>query len=129
MPAPLAVNNAILACTFGAAPGKLTALPNPQVLVEGQPAAAIPDIKPTVNLAPFGMCSSLSNPTVASATSAANGVLTPQPCVPNVPAPWTPGIPLVLVGGQPAVNAMCKCTCAWGGVISVTMPGAKQTLG
>jgi hypothetical protein len=129
MPAPLVVSNAMMACTFGAAPAKLTALPTPKVLVEGQPAAVIADIKPVVNVAAFGMCSSLSNPTVASATSAAAGVLTPQPCVPAVADPWAPGIPLVQVGGQAAVNATCKCKCSYGGVISITTPGAKQTLG
>jgi hypothetical protein len=127
--APLVVSNAVMACTFGAAPAKLTALPNPQVLVEGQPAAVITDIKPIANVAAFGMCSSLANPAVAAATSAASGVLTPQPCTPVVAGPWTPGIPLILIGGQPAVNAPCKCTCAYAGVISVTVPGATQTLG
>lgn len=129
MPAPLTVGNAVLTCTFGAAPGKLTALPSTQVLVEGQPAAVIADTKMTANLAPFGMCSSLANPAVASATSAAQGVLTPQPCTPTVPAPWVPGVPLVLVGGQPVINATCTCTCAFGGLISVTSPGSTQTLG
>ncbi len=129
MAAPLTTNNAVLACSFGASPGKLTTLPNPQVMIEGQPAGVIMDGKPTANIAPFGMCSSLSNPTVASATSAANGVLTPQPCVPNTPAPWAPGVPLVLIGGQPAINVSCKLNCLWGGVITITMPGAKQTLG
>lgn len=129
MPAPLVVSNALMACTFGAAPAKLTALPTPKVLVEGQPAAVIADIKPIANVAAFGMCSSLANPTVASATSAALGVLTPQPCTPTMAGPWTPGIPLVQIGGQPAVNATCTCTCAYGGLVTVSMPGAKQTLG
>ena len=128
MPAPLMVSNALMACTFGAAPAKLTVLPNPQVLVEGQPAAVIADIKAVANVAPFGMCSSLANPAVASATTAAQGVLTPQPCTPQL-TPWAPGIPLVLVGGQPAVNVSCKSVCSFGGAISITMPGAKQTLG
>lgn len=129
MPAPLVISGATLACTFGAAPGKLTVLPTPQVLVEGQPAGVIADIKPMANVGAFGMCSSLANPAVASATAAAQGVLTPQPCTPNVAAPWTPGVPLVLVSGQPAVNATCMCTCAFGGAISVTVPGATQVLG
>lgn len=128
MPAPMVVSNAVLTCSFGVAPGKLTALPTSQVLVEGQPAAVIADIKPFANVGAFGMCSSLGNPAVASATTAASGVLTPQPCTPTVAAPWTPGVPLVLVGGQPALNAPCTCTCAFGGVITITMPGATQTL-
>jgi hypothetical protein len=129
MPSPLVVSNAVLACSFGAAPGKLTALPNPQVLVEGQPAAVISDIKAIPNVAPFGMCSSLGNPAVETATKAAQGVLTPQPCTPMLSTPWTPGVPLVLVGGQAAVNAPCSSVCSYGGKISVTTPGSTQTLG
>lgn len=128
MAAPLVVSNAVIACTFGAAPGKFTVLPSPQVLVEGQPAAVIADIKAIANVAPFGMCSSLGNPAVEKATIAAQGVLTPVPCTPQL-TPWTPGIPLVLVGGQPAVNATCRSACAFGGAISVTMAGATRTLG
>jgi hypothetical protein len=128
MPAPLVVSNAMMQCTMGLAPAKLNVLPSPQVLVEGQPAATIQDSKSMVNVAPFGMCTSLANPTVASATAAAQGVLTPQPCTPQ-PTPWVPGVPLVLIGGQPAANATCTCTCAFGGAISITMPGAMQTLG
>jgi hypothetical protein len=128
MPAPLVNGNATMMCSFGVAPGKLTVLPTPQVLVEGAPLATISDSKGMVNVPPFGMCSSLANPAVASATSAAMGVLTPQPCTPQ-PTPWTPGVPLVTVGGTPAVNATCTCTCAFGGVITISMPGATQTLG
>lgn len=115
-------------CSFGAAPAALTVLPGAQVLVEGNPAAVIQDSRALVNVPAFGMCSTLSNPSVASATSAANGVLTPQPCVPQ-PQPWVPGIPLVLVGGVPAVNGSCTLTCAFGGAITVTNPGSRQTLG
>lgn len=129
MAQPLVVSNAVMACTFGAAPAKLTALPVSQVLVEGQPAAVVSDIKPVVNVAPFGMCSSIGNPAVEKATIAASGVLTPMPCTPAISGPWTPGIPLVLVGGQPAVNLPCTCSCSFGGAVSITAPGTTQTLG
>ncbi|QCW51932.1 DUF4280 domain-containing protein [Nocardioides dongxiaopingii] len=124
---PAAVTGAMLTCTFGVAPSTLNVIPAKRVTVEGRPVATIPDIAPGVNIAPFGMCTSLTNPMVAAATAAALGVLTPMPCVPVVPAPWAPGAPRTLVGGLPAVTAGSMCTCAWGGVISITMPGAVRT--
>lgn len=113
---------AVLKCTFGAAPSSLLVLPsnNSQVL---QPMASIMDSKPIVNIPPFGMCSSPANPTVATATAAAQGVLTPMPCVPVTAAPWAPGMPTVLVANFPALTSDCMATCQWGGVIQVSMPG------
>ncbi|WP_134766691.1 DUF4280 domain-containing protein [Nocardioides sp. 1609] len=124
---PAAVTGAMLACTFGVAPSTLNTLPAKLVMVEGRPVATIPDIAPGMNIAPFGMCTSLANPTVAGATAAALGVLTPMPCVPVVPGPWTPGAPKTLIGGVPALTAGSMCNCAWGGVISMTMSGAVRT--
>jgi hypothetical protein len=74
-----------------------------------------------VNIPTFGMCRSPANPTVAAATAAALGVLTPMPCVP-VTTPWTPGVATVLLRGMPALDASSKCMCAYGGQISVTTP-------
>lgn len=128
MPAPVVVAGAQVACTMGAAPSALVVLPKARVLGCSRPVAAITDCVPLVNVLPFGMCSSLANPAVASATAAALGVLTPMPCVPVIPAPWTPGSPTVLVGGQPVVTASSKCLCAWGGQISVISPGQTSVL-
>jgi len=113
---------ASLQCTFGAAPSALAVLPVNRVLTS-TPIANIMDSKPMVNIMPFGMCSSMANPTVASATAAAMGVLTPMPCVPVTSAPWAPGSPTVLVANMPALNNSSKCICNWGGVISVVAPG------
>ena len=113
---------ATLTCPFGMAPSVLNVLPQAKV-VNVMPLATIMDNKPLVNIMPFGMCSSLSNPTVASATAAALGALTPMPCIPVIPAPWAPGSPTCLIGGNPALNNSCKLNCAYGGVISITNPG------
>lgn len=110
-------------CTFGVAPGSLIVLPTNCVLTSSVPAATIMDNAPVVNIPPFGMCSSPSNPTVAAATAAALGVLTPMPCVPLIAAPWTPGAPTVLIGSMPALDSNSKLMCTWGGVISITTPG------
>jgi len=58
---------AVLQCSFGVAPSSLVVLPTNKMLTSFVPAANIMDHKPMVNIMPFGMCMSLSNPTVASA--------------------------------------------------------------
>lgn len=112
---------AVLSCPFGMAPSVLNVLPAARV-VSSMPLACIMDNVPMVNIMPFGMCQSLANPTVAAATAAALGVLTPMPCIPVIPGPWAPGSPTVLIGGKPALNHTCKLTCAYGGVIQITNP-------
>ncbi|NJM10527.1 MAG: DUF4280 domain-containing protein [Synechococcaceae cyanobacterium SM1_2_3] len=114
---------ATMMCTFGVAPSSLIVLPTNKTMTSYVPAANIMDNKPIVNIPPFGMCSSPSNPTVASATAAALGVLTPMPCVPVIAAPWAPGSTTVMLANQPALNNTSKLTCNWGGVISITAPG------
>ena len=115
---------ATLQCSFGMAPSSLVVLPQNRVLTGSVPPDAnIMDNKPFVNILPFGMCTSIANPTVAAATAAALGVLTPMPCVPATPAPWAPGSPTVLIGNMPALNNTSKLMCIWGGVIQVVNPG------
>jgi hypothetical protein len=70
----------------------------------------------------------LANPTVASATAAAMGVLTPMPCTPVIPAPWAPGSPTCLIGNMPALNNTSMCNCAYGGVISISYAGQVTTM-
>jgi len=121
------IMGAMLQCSFGVAPSSLVVLPVNRTLDEGPPAANIMDHKPMVNIMPFGMCTTPSNPAVAAATAAAMGVLTPVPCMPVTAAPWVPGSPTVLIGNMPALNNSSKCMCTWGGVISVVNPGALKT--
>ncbi len=113
---------AMMQCSFGAAPAAIAILPANRVLAGGAPAGTIMDHAPAVNIPPFGMCSSLANPTVAAATAAALGALTPMPCVPATPAPWAPGVPTTLIGNMPALDASCMLTCMWGGAIQFTAP-------
>lgn len=114
--------NAMMMCSQGMAPSSL--IPKPKtVMTSNMIAANIMDNTPIMNIPPFGMCRSPANPTVAAATAAALGVLTPMPCVPATPAPWAPGAPTVLVAGMPALNNTSKLMCLWAGVISITMPG------
>ena len=123
----LVVSGAMTQCSFGVAPSTLMVLPTNCVMASSMPAANIMDNKPMVNILPFGMCQSLANPTVAAATAAAMGVLTPMPCIPVTSAPWMPGVPQVLIANMPALNDSCKCMCSWGGVISINMAAQFQT--
>jgi hypothetical protein len=91
--ATLVTNNAAIQCSFGTTPGQLLVMPEGRTNGSSAPAATIMDNVPMKNIMPFGMCTTLSNPQVAAATSAAQGVLTPQPCIPVTTAPWTPGSP------------------------------------
>lgn len=116
-------NGATLMCTFGVAPSVLTVLPVNRTLTSNMPAANIMDHIPMVNIMPFGMCITPTNPMVASATAAAMGVLTPMPCIPVTPAPWIVGSPTVLLGNMPALNNTSTLMCTWGGVITVVVPG------
>lgn len=108
----------MLQCSFGAAPSALMVLPANRVTVGGMPAANIADSKPMVNIMPFGMCMSMSNPTVIAATAAAMGVLTPMPCIPAVAAPWVPAGPKVTIANMPVVDTGAKCICSFGGNIA-----------
>jgi Domain of unknown function (DUF4280) len=117
----------MMQCSFGAAPASLIVVV-PTVIAEGTPAANIMDHIPMVNIPTFGMCSSLANPTVAAATAAALGVLTPMPCVPATSAPWVPGAVTVPLRKAPALDQTSTCMCNWAGVITFTKPGTTKTM-
>ena len=118
---------AMCQCTMGVAPSSLVVLPTNRTMAEGQPKANIMDYIPMTNIMPFGMCQSPSNPTVAAATSAALGVLTPMPCIPATVAPWTPGAAKSMVANQPALTDSSTCSCMWAGTISITFPGTVKS--
>jgi hypothetical protein len=118
----LVVAGAILECSFGASPCSLLVLPTNKTLAP-TPAATIKDHVPLINIPTFGMCSSLSNPAVDTATTAAGGVLTPMPCVPVTPGLWEVGAETVLLGNIPALDNISTCMCTWGGEIAITEPG------
>jgi hypothetical protein len=120
---------AVMNCTFGAAPSTLNVLPKNKMMTSNMAAANIMDNIPNVNVPPFGVCSSMANPAVASATAAATAAamgvftLTPMPCIPVFPAPWVPGTPTVMLANMPVLNNTSKLMCAYAGVVSFAMPG------
>ncbi len=123
----LVTAGAVMMCSFGVAPSSLIVLPVNRTNC-GAPAANIMDFVPMTNIPTFGMCMSIANPTVASATAAALGVLTPMPCIPVTTSPWTPGSATTMIGGMPALNNTSTCMCTWGGVITLGFPGQVTTM-
>jgi len=109
-------------CSFGAAPSTLMPTPKP-IMTSNMVAANIMDHMPMVNIPPFGMCMCPANPMVAAATTAAMGVLTPQPCIPMTMSPWVIGAPTVMLANAPALNNSSTLMCTWGGVITFVNPG------
>jgi hypothetical protein len=109
---------AMMQCSFGVAPSSLVVLPTNKVMTNMVPDANIMDHIPMTNIMPFGMCTSIANPTVAAATAAALGVLTPMPCIPATPAPWITGAPTVLLGNFPSLDNVSQLMCTWAGVIT-----------
>lgn len=116
-----AVNmGSLMTCSFGTVPSALVVTPENMTQAEYTNQATIMDHVPMKNIMSFGMCTTVSNPTVATATTAALGVLTPMPCIPATASPWVPGATTVMIGNYPALNNSSKCNCTWGGVISIT---------
>lgn len=121
----LVVHGAQLKCSQGTSPSSLTVLPANGTTGDEQNGATVMDFVPMVNIAPFGMCQTQANPQVAAATTAAQGVLTPQPCIPVTTSPWSPGSSVVTINEQKALTADSKCNCTWTGSIEVTKPGSE----
>ena len=120
---------ASLTCSLGTSISTFKATAAPFVLVGGKTAGNITDLGSGINISPFGLCSSLANPAVAAATTAALGVLQPQPCTPQ-PTMWTlgSGSTNILIGGKPCLTQDCQCSCGFGGTISVADPGQMTVL-
>ena len=112
-------------CDKGLAPC-VVAMGLPTVMTSTTPALNAVNATPA-ELPTFGMCTSQTNPTVAAATSAAMGVLTPMPCIPVFLPPWSGTSTTVNLASSPAVNAMSSLKCTWGGTVKVTVT-ANQTV-
>src|SRR5689334_15057821 len=100
----LVVDGATLKCDQGTSTGSLAVLPLQGTSADEKPGATVDDYVPMLNIPTFGMCQTQSNPQVAAATSAAQGVLTPQPCVPVTTSAWSPGSSIVTINGIKALT-------------------------
>lgn len=93
--------------------------PTRTVFLEGSQMGNIMDFQPMVCIPCMGQCVSMINPTVASATAAACGALTPMPCIPSTASPWIMGQLNVLVEGQPALLQTDKLMCSFAGTLTI----------
>ena len=124
----LVVTGAQLMCPFGAAPAVLNAS-SATCMGCSKPVATITDVATGTNITTFGMCSSMANPQVASATAAALGVLTPQPCAFTPVGTWTTSAATIMIGGKPALTADGCLMCGMGmGKITITSPGQTKII-
>ncbi|WGV59198.1 DUF4280 domain-containing protein [Brevibacillus brevis] len=121
------VVGAILSCSNGSKVSRLKMPFSHGVFVKGKPQMNIMDFVPNVNIMPFGKCSSLKNPVVASATAANNGVLTPMPCTPLTTMPWIDGKADKVVGDYPALLNKSTNMCFHCGLVKIEDDG--QDLG
>jgi hypothetical protein len=118
----LVCTGAALQCSMGTTPATFAA--SGQKVVAPAAAGVVTDVG-VASIPGFGMCISMANPQVAAASSA--GPLVPQPCVPVIPAPWSPGSSEVTIGEVPALDDASLCVCTWAGTITVSSAGQTDT--
>ena len=111
-------------CSMGTAPAPIKVTSQTKVMAQGKPAATITDSQGGANIGPFGMCTSMANPAVASATAAALGTLTPQPCVPVPAGTWICS-GKVRVAGKTVLTNEGSLKCAYAGDITIKDPGQR----
>lgn len=122
------VTGASIQCTMALPPGtgNFTATSQTSMKIAGQTVGTIADVAPTTNIGTCGMCTSLANPQVASATAAALGVLTPMPCIPSPTGTWV-GCSGPISGGIPTLTTDGTLMCAYGGTIRILFSGQSGT--
>jgi hypothetical protein len=121
----LVIDGAKLKCSQGTSQGSLTVLPTIGADADEKPTATVNDYIPMTNIGTFGMCQTQANPQVAAATAAAQGVLTPQPCIPVTTSAWSPGSSVVTIKDVNALTDDSKCNCTWTGSIEITDSGTS----
>ncbi|MBQ2970818.1 MAG: DUF4280 domain-containing protein [Bacteroidaceae bacterium] len=120
-------SGAIMQCTFGDRKAKLTVYPDRTVFLTGQPMANISDHQSMYNIAGFGKCHTTRYPATGAATAANHGKLTPMPCVPGTNTEWKNGKDDYIIKGDAALLKSSYCKCRWGGIITITDDGQKDT--
>ncbi len=120
---PYVTSNAILRCPFGLMTSILNVVDPSRPSIGINKMATIQDRLP-VNIPPFGMCTSILNPAVQSATMLAMGTLTPAPC-PCVQAMmgWSLAPNNVVNTTSYFIDQTCTLLCSFGGNIMIVHSG------
>lgn len=115
---------AILECSQAVAKvGPLVVTPENGLMGAAGPVASIMAFKPFVNIN-FIVCKSPLNPAVIP-PPIGPGI---GPCIPVPVGPWLIGAPTVMTRTGPMLNDTSKLICAYGGQISVKVPGAPTVM-
>lgn len=117
------VEGATLKCSFGDSSSKLMIPVKHEVYINNKTQGNMMDYIPMVNITPFGLCSSPTNPAVIAATAASFGKPQKVPCIPAIAAPWMCCKNDVLITNFPAILKSSKLMCMWCGVITVEDDG------
>lgn len=112
----------VLHCIFGVTPTPLIVLPDSTVIVDVMLVGNMMQAFPIVNIPTFGLCVTITNPEVATATAAAFGVLIPMPCIPMTEV-WITEDFNELIDFIPAITQSSFVMCDWGGMINVIFSG------
>lgn len=116
---------ASLKCSYGTFPSTLNVSSQTKCIASGKPIATIKDTAFNMNIPAFGMCTSMLNPQVQAATTAALGILTPQPCTLMAAGTWICKSHCI-VGGTPCLTSEGELVCTLGGG-SITVATSGQT--
>lgn len=115
----LVTNGDLCTCSNGSISCPLMVIdPLRKMKVDGKSAAIATD-NSIANVSTFGMCNNINNPAVAAATAAAQGVLTPAPCVPVAIDTWNNTVKKTSINGVIALGENSTLNCIYGGCIKI----------
>lgn len=115
----LVTNGDLCTCSNGNVPCPLLVIDPLRKMKSGGKSVALATDTSIANISTFGMCNNINNPAVAAATAAAQGVLTPAPCVPVAAGNWCGTVNKTTINGISVVGEKSTLNCTYGGCIKI----------
>ncbi|MGB0919152.1 MAG: DUF4280 domain-containing protein [Holosporaceae bacterium] len=109
-------------------PTPLGVLPLPRTFTAKRPTAIKIDMIPFVNIVPFGMCKSPTNPMVIAAKAASLGAINFAPCIPAPMGPWKKFSKTVKAMKNNVLTMDSCLNCMWNGKITPVAPPQPTVL-